>query len=215
MNAKRLQIIAWGLSGLVAVLAATAWGQSFGWHFKGLSTYQIFPVFGLLAFSIMWSHYIAAALRLYFKIDREALVRYFEATSLVVLGAILLHPGLLAWQTWRDGMGLPPGSELHYVSPSMGIYVLLGMLSLLVFLVYELRRKFGKKSWWQYVASASDAAMLLILLHSLKLGSNLQVGWFRLVWYFYGLTYVLALAYIYSQKFKPKTPLGPAKSPKL
>lgn len=186
------------------LIAIVAWGQGNNWKLVGISTYQLFPLFGLLAFSLMWSHYVAAALRLYFKIDRTVLAKYFEFTSLGVLAAILLHPGLLAWQAWRDGMGLPPASQVRYVSPMLGVYVVLGIIAYIIFLSYEFRRKFGQKSWWKYVAYASDSAMFLILLHSLKLGSQLQAGWFRTIWYFYGLTLFGSLVYIYYLKFKPK-----------
>lgn len=202
MNARHLQIIAWGVSVLTVILAVTAWGQGNNWQIAGLSFYQIFPVFGLVGFSLMWAHYAMSALRQYFKLDGAVLRSYFEITSLAVLAAILLHPGLLAWQLWRDGLGLPPGSELNYVAPAMGIYVLIAMVSLLVFLAYELRRQFGKKSWWKFVQYASDIAIFLILLHSLRLGSHLQVGWLRPIWYFYGITLGISLAYTYYLKYQ-------------
>ncbi len=207
LRPRQLQVVAWTVSITAAVLAIIAWGQGNNWKLAGISTYQIFPVFGLLAFSLMWSHYIAVAARLYFKIDKGVLSKYFEFTSLAVLAAILLHPGLLAWQAWRDGLGLPPGSEIHYVAPMLGVYVVLGIIALTVFLAYEFRRKFGDRPWWKYVSYASDGAMFLILIHSLKLGSQLQAGWFRTVWYFYGITLLGCLVYIYSQKAKTK-PIG-------
>ncbi len=200
MKARDLQIVAWGMSVTAVVLAVAAWGQGNSWRVD--STYQLFPLFGLLAFSLMWSHYVAAALRLHFKLDRAVLKTYFEVTSLGVLAAILLHPGLLAYQLWRDGQGLPPGSELNYLGPKMMIYILIAMISLLVFLAYELRRIYGQKPWWKFVQYASDVAILLILLHSLKLGSQLQAGWLRTVWYFYGLTLGTALVYIYWNKYQ-------------
>lgn len=200
MKARDLQIVAWGMSSTAVILAVAAWGQDNSWRVE--SSYQLFPLFGLLAFSLMWSHYVAAALRLHFKLDRAVLKTYFETTSLGVLAAILLHPGLLAYQLWRDGLGLPPGSELNYLGPDMMIYILIAMISLVVFLAYEFRRIYGQKPWWKYVQYASDAAILLILLHSLKLGSQLQTGWLRTVWYFYGLSLAAALSYIYFDKYR-------------
>ncbi len=201
MNYKKIQILAWSVSIISIVLAITAWGQSVSWELGSISSYQLFPLFGLLAFSLMWGHYLMHSLRVYFKIEKNALKQYFEITSLAVLGAILLHPGLLAWQLWRDGLGLPPSSELNYVSSGMKIAVILGMISVMVFLAYELRRNFGNKKWWKYVQIASDAAILLIVVHSLKLGTNLQTGWFRLVWLFYVFTLLISLVYIYVDKF--------------
>jgi hypothetical protein len=199
---QQLRVSAWGLSSLVVVVAFVAWGQSFRWRFTHLSSYQLFPVFGLLAFSLMWSHYIAAVLRMYLQFDKAVLHRYFEVTSLAVLALILAHPGLLAWQLWRDGLGLPPGSELLYGGTMRGA-VLLGMIAWLVFLAYEFRRKFENRPWWQIVSIATDAAMVLIFIHSLRLGSQLQAGWFRTLWYFYGVTLAASLVYIYAKKFQP------------
>lgn len=202
MKSNQLQALAWGTSVGAVVLAVYAWGVSYEWQLAGLSNYQLFPLFGLVAFSLMWGHYVMAATRMHFKIDKTVLKNYFEITSMAVLAAILLHPGLLAWQLWRDGLGLPPGSELNYVSENMKASVILGMTALALFLVYELRRVYDQKSWWKYVQYASDAAIMLIVIHSLRLGTHLQTGWFKTVWFFYSITLVGALIYTYAQKAK-------------
>lgn len=195
-NAKRLQVGAWTLSGFVSALAIFVWGQSLSWQFSGLSIYEIFPVLGLLAFSIMWSHYIVSVTRQYYGIDRQATKQYFEVTSMIVLVAIILHPGLLIYQLFRDGLGLPPGSYMMVY----GWLATLGSISWLAFIAFEFRRFFGKKKWWRYVEYAGDAAMLAIFYHGLKLGTQLHVDWFRWVWYFYGLTLAAALVYIHVKK---------------
>jgi hypothetical protein len=48
--------------------------------------------------------------------------------------------------------------------------------------------------------------MVMIFIHSLQLGSQLQTGWFRVLWYIYGITLVVALVYIYVKKFQPTAP---------
>lgn len=202
MKPSQLKVFAWGLSGLVCIVAVAAWGQSLRWHLSTISTYQLFPVFGLLAFSLMWSHYVAAVVRQYFKIEKAVLKTYFEATSIAVLAVILLHVGLLVYQLYHDGLGLPPGSELNYVPPSRSFYILIAMFSFFVFMSYELRRKFDTRSWWKYVQYASDLAIVLIYIHGLKLGDQLQAGWLRAVWYLYGLTLAVALGYIYTGKYQ-------------
>lgn len=192
----KLNAFAWGLSVLVCGLAVAAWGQSLGWQFAGLSAYQLFPVLGLLAFSLMWAHYAVAAVRLWRGADRSATREYFDATSLMVLVFLALHPGLLVFQLWRDNHGLPPMSYMRFVGPSMAWLALLGTASLLVFLAYELRHWYGQRPWWRYVVYASDAAMLAAFYHGLRLGGNLQRGWYHYVWLLYGITLVAALAYI-------------------
>ncbi len=210
MKAKHLLLVAWGTSAMTAALSVIVWGQSFAWDFSAVSTYLLFPLLGLIAFGLMWSHYVTAALRVYSKLDKQVTKSYFNATSAAVLGAILLHPGLLAYQLWRDGMGLPPGSELNYLPDSKDFYILIAMFSLFVFLAYELRHWFQEKSWWKYMQVLSDFAIILIYIHGLNVGSQLQQGWFQIVWYLYGLTLAAAMTYMYLQKGSPKkTPTNP------
>src|SRR5262249_1332982 len=106
---------------------------------------------------------------------------------------------------FHDGFGLPPGSYEHYVAPGLGWITLLGTASLLVFLAFELHRWFSKKPWWHFIPEAGDFAMLAIFYHGLRLGSSLtHQGWFRMVWWFYGLTLVIILLRSYYQKLQPK-----------
>lgn len=185
---------------LAASLAVFVWGQSNGWHLLSLSIYQLFPVLGLLAFSIMWSHYMAGFMKRTF-LHGASFGRYFLWTSYVVLIAILLHPGLLAYQRFHDGFGVPPGSELSYVMPKLAWVVVLGMVSLLVFLAFELHRWFRHKPWWFIVPRLGDAAMLAIFYHGLRLGTQTRIHWFRVVWWFYGLTLLAVLVHSYSTNY--------------
>ena len=188
------QIIAWALTLIVVLLAFTSWGMDNGWRFGHLSIYRIFPLLGLTAYSIMWSHYMAATVRQLMGLDIIVLKRYFMLTSYVVLVLICLHPGLLEYQRFRDGYGLPPGSVFSYVGHHLAWLTLLGFVSLLVFLTYELHRWYKERPWWKYVVIAGDLAMLAIFYHGLRLGSQLNHnGWFRTVWWFYGLSLLVVL----------------------
>lgn len=191
--------IPWVLTSIVALLAIFDWASSLSWHFAGISIYQIFPVLGLLAFSIMWSHYMAGIMKRTFLVGHD-LDDYFRITGYAVLVAILLHPGLLAYQRLRDGFGLPPGSETSYVAPMLGWVVVLGMVSFFVFLAYEFKRWYGERKWWKYIAYAGDIAMLAIFYHGLRLGSQLHGGWYRIIWWFYGITLIGALLNTYIPK---------------
>lgn len=201
---KQLQYGAWALSSISVLLALLAWLRDHNWQLAHLSSYTLFPLFGLLAFSLMWSHYIVAAIRKYYRVPSAALGNYFEVTSLGVLAAILLHPGLLVYRLWRDGFGLPPASYKSYVAPGMVWIVILGTISLFIFLAFELRRFYKNHIWWKYVQYASDAAMAAIFYHSLRLGMQLQGGWLRGVWFLYGLTYIIALVVMYVPKLVHK-----------
>jgi len=202
MRRKQLcQIIAWSTSLVVSVVAIVVWGNYYQWQVWPINTYELFPIFGLLAFSLMWSHYVSGALRELMGLDKKVLRRYFDATSWAVLIFICLHPGLLIYQRFRDGYGLPPRSYESYVSPGLGWVTLVGTASLLVFLAFELRRWYGQRAWWHYVADAGDVAMLAILYHGLRLGKQLTVGWFRYVWVFYFVTLVAVLTRKYVKRY--------------
>lgn len=205
MNRQQVQTFAWAVSAAAVLAGVVAWGRAYEWQLTGLSLYQVFPLFGLLAFSLMWAHYVASVARQYFKLEKSALVDYFDVTSGMVLVLILAHPGLLAWQRWRDGFGLPPGSELNYRGPLMRGSIILGMVSLVAFLAYEFRRAFNTRKWWKYVEFATDTAIILIYIHALRLGGQLQTGWFKGIWIFYGVTLAFSLAYIYYKKLNPTT----------
>lgn len=194
----------WLLVALVASLALLAWGSTYDWHLLPLSTYIVFPLLGLLAFSIMWSHYMLGALQRFWSLEKSVLHTYFRVTGYAVLALICLHPGLLIYQRYRDGYGLPPGSYESYVAPGLGWVTILGSASLLVFFAFELRRLFAKHSWWHYVTDASDAAMLAIVYHGLRLGSQLQHGWYHAVWLFYFFSLLAAIAYKYADRMTPR-----------
>lgn len=194
MNHRKLTTAAWIISASTLLLAAIAWLQTY--PSPRLEPYALFPALGLVAFSLMWTHYIAGALRRYYHLQKSDLQSYFDNTSAVVLFAILLHPGLLIVQLWKDGLGLPPASYLeHYVAPTAAWAAMLGSVSLLIFLGFELRHIYGQKSWWKYVGHAQSAAMVAIYIHALRLGGILQLDWFRAVWYLYGAGLIIALGY--------------------
>lgn len=196
MNGSRRIVLPWSLTFLVSALAVYVWGQSFDWHWHVLNSYLFFPVLGLLAYSIMWSHYVVGAFeRTLFR--GLNLASYFRYTSYAVLIAIVFHPGILVYQLYRDGAGLPPGSYTAFVGAGREWLVLLGVVSLLVFLAFELHRWYGQKSWWKYVTSAGDVAMVAIFYHGLRLGDQLQAGWYMVVWWFYGFTLIAVLVYKY------------------
>lgn len=188
--------IPWSLSTLVSFVALFAWGQSFEWALSAINPYQFFPLLGLLGFSLIWSQYMVAGLQTVL-LRGVKLADYFRYTGYAVLLVIVLHPGILIYQRFHDGFGLPPGSYESFVAPGMAWLTLLGTASLLIFLAFELRRWFSRKTWWKFVARAGDLAILAIFYHGLRLGSQLQGGWYHGVWLFYGTTLVLALGHKY------------------
>jgi hypothetical protein len=161
-----------------------------------LTVYKLFPLLGLVAFSLMWTHYVLGSLRRFYGVESSVLKQYYRTTSWFVLALILLHPGLLIYQLKVDGFGLPPQSYLTvYGEPGMKFAIMLGTISLLIFLAFELKKKFEKKTWWRFVEYAQIFAMGLIFYHGLTLGRELSVSWYRAAWFFYGLSLILAVVY--------------------
>jgi hypothetical protein len=196
----RLRLLAVSLSILVVALAFIAWGQTSAWHLQHLSIYRLFPIFGLWAFSLLLVQYVMLALVYKCQVPAGQLRPYFTWSGYGVLACILIHPSLLIGQLWHDGFGLPPASYKHFVAAGSEWLVTLGMLSLFIFLAYELHRWFNDRTWWKYVFYASDLAMLLIFFHGLRLGDELMNGWYHWLWYVYGLVLVTALVYIRTRK---------------
>lgn len=198
-KASNVQIFAWSVSALAAAVAIIAWGQGIDWQFGSVNALTFFPLLGLVAFGLMWSHYVTSYVRRQAGVDKTVLRQYITITGYIVLVAILLHPALLIYGLFKQGYGLPPNSYLqHYIAPGMAWASMLGTLSLLVFLSYEFHRVLANRSWWRYVTFASDMAMFAILLHSLTLGQNLQQSWLTYVWYVYGITLTFVLFYNYT-----------------
>lgn len=204
MSEMQQQYFPWVLSGFVTLLAIIAWGTSLAWQFSTITTYTFFPLLGLLAFSLMWAHYVVGAGKQWLG-QNSNLNTYFRCTSYAVLVCIVLHPGILIYQLCRDGLGLPPRSYERFVAPQLAWLTLLGSVCLLIFLAFELHRWYGSRSWWKYVLSAGDLAMLAIFYHGLRLGTQLQAGWYQVVWWCYGLTLVAVLVHKYTRIVLHKT----------
>lgn len=199
-----LKSCSWVLVALVLLAAFTVWtGERL--DSGSVTAYDIFPLLGLAAFSLMWTHYSLGSFRRYLKVDATVNKTYFKITSIAVLFLILLHPGILIASLYKDGFGLPPFSYLKvYGEPFMKVAIMFGTISLVIFLIYELHAKFKNKPWWKYVEYAQVLAMFFIFYHGLTLGRELSVGWYRLVWYFYGLSLIAAVIFNYWYDIKVK-----------
>ncbi len=201
----QFKLKAWAITILLCSLAIIVFGQGVKWQFDRVGAYRLFPLLGLLAFSIFLSHYLVVTLRLLLGVDSNVVKRYFVMTSWLALVIVLLHPSLLVGKLFSDGFGLPPGSYLeNYVSPEVKWAATLGPLALLLFLAFELTRLKISARMKTYLQYLSDAAMIMILIHGFALGQHLQDGWFKGVWIVYTLLLMLCLGYNYTQKLRGK-----------
>lgn len=202
---QQFDIVSWALVIASIGLVTFAWGNIVNWDISGLSAYQWFPLFGMVAWTVMATHYYLGATRILQPgITRPA---YFkQITGYVVLGALLLHPGILAIAQFKNGEGLPPSSYLSYVGDSMKLAVMLGSVSLLTFLSFELFERVKENKtvsrYWKYISLAQVLAMTMIWFHAVKLGSHVSSGWVYWMWVVYGLALLPSFYVVLKQDFK-------------
>ncbi len=178
----------WYLFSAVVTIAAIEFGQSINWKLESLTLLGLFPLLGLLAWSIMWTHYVVGANRILTKQPKNIL--YSKISGVIVLFLILLHPGLLAISLYQNTGSLPPTSFLSYVGSNMALAVIIAELALLSFITYEfLERAKNRPSfnrYWFWISLSQVVAMIFIFVHSLMLGRNLMSGWFQFYWIILG-----------------------------
>lgn len=208
MSIRAVTTTLWLTGGIGILLALIAWATNR--LDDGTATlYELFPLLGLVAFTLMWTHYIGGSLlRLSGTLDESARLKpYYRSTGWIVLACILLHPGILIYALWLDGFGLPPASYLSvYTTQAQTFAIMLGSLALIAFMLFEFKRKFGAKSWWRFVEWFNVFAMYAIVIHGLTLGGELD-SWYRIVWIFYVLTLTVSLIYnfVYDRRLHART----------
>ncbi len=189
---KNISVVEWVLGALAVVLPSIAWlGRN---DLNDLTLYDIFPPLGLIAFGLMWTHFVMGALRRYTYVELKQGRLYTTISMGLVLALILLHPGLLWLALYLDGYGLPPLSYMDVYAAQLG-FLALGTVSLLVFLAYELKRFFEDRKWWKVIERLQIVAMIAIFVHALGLGNELRLDWFMIVWILYGITLLISSGY--------------------
>ena len=204
MNTKNINRSEWIAGILTIIVAILVWAQVRLLPGGNLTMYDLFPVFGLIAFGLMWTHFIYGALRRYFNAEKPSPYRYGTISSGIVLAMIILHPALLWFKLWLDGFGLPPESYLTVYSSQL-LAVVCGSIGLGIFLAYELKRFFHTKAWWNYIEYLQVIGMIVIFYHALQLGGELNVTWFRTLWWVYFISLICAAGYSYYNRKDRKT----------
>lgn len=180
----------WVLGIGVVFAGFLAWFQNMGNTFDIVSLYQVFPILGIWAWSLMWTHFVIWEIRR-LKPTLPGNALYSKVSGIVVFIFLLLHPGILAIEQFRQGKGLPPSSYFAYAGETSVWLIMLSMVGLTGFLFYEVIIRFEKKErikkiWW-FVNITQSVAMISIFTHGLELGGDLHGGWFRTYWIWLGL----------------------------
>jgi hypothetical protein len=148
---------------------------------------SLFPAFGLIAFTVMYLHILGRPFK--HILNQYGPFDLFERiASYVVLVGILLHPVL------RNAYFLINDLTLWPTLP-----VALGMIGFLMLITYDLGKFFIRNPWvkqhWWMIDVVSTLGFYVIWAHSLLLGSDLQLGFLRTLWIFYGVSALIASAY--------------------
>lgn len=188
--AKRLIILGAALAVLIPILAHirnVSWGET--------SLIQaLFPVFGLLAFTLLWLHSISGVFEEWLR-ERFDFDAFIHWTALAIFASIILHPLLLLILIKFQVM-------LLFQGPSLAIW--LGIIGLVLLLTYDIGKALKKREFfsrhWTAILIISNIGFILTFFHSLMIGSDLQSGFMRYLWFFYGVSAILAIIYTYAVK---------------
>lgn len=176
----------WMLFATVILIGSVAYFSEHNWLFAETvkTSFSLFPLLGILAWSIMWTHFAYGALRIKFNYPKNKL--YSVVSGWIVLFLILLHPGLLAFDMYRSLMMFPPKSFFLYVGDNLGWAIILAEIALLIFLSFEVFNRLKSKALikknWIWISISQMVAMTFIFVHSMTVGHNLKSGWFRVYW---------------------------------
>lgn len=161
-----------------------------------VSLFEIFPAFGILAFTLMWQHIVGAPLKGWLS-KYVNWKKFTHATTEIVLAAIILHPVLLYVAFALNGGGKP----FDYVTSGQDYIIWAGIIGWLTLISFDVFRHLKGydfvKMHWNKILIVSTFGFFIILLHSLGVGRDLQGGVLRVVWFGYGLTAALAAIYYY------------------
>ena len=177
------------VSALVIGYPLTVWYANVSLTLDQTLLVSLFPAIGLVAFTIMYLHILGRP----FKHMLEHYVDFdiFERiSSYVVLVAVLLHPAL------RTVFLL-----MNDISISFTLPLVLGIIGFFMLITYDLGKAFIRSQWvrehWWLIDVVSTLGFYVIWVHSLMLGSELQTGFLRAVWIFYGVSALVASAYTF------------------
>lgn len=197
MNNKKLSTITATLNIAVILLSFFAW-VSYG---HSLTAISIASLLAISAFSLMWVHYVSDFIKQTWFPDQSTGWQY-RATHWFVLVAILLHPFLINFYLVSEGYGFPPASYAQYLGMFSALFVPLGFIALVLFLLYEFKKWFERKDLGYVVDHASILAMFLVLIHGFQLGLITSVTWFYWVWWVFLVTFTAMAIRYYAVYYK-------------
>jgi len=188
----------------IVVLPLYIWGNQLSWSLDAISALTVFPLLGLVAFSIMWWHFLLGFVK-DIEPSFEKIKALHKTSSILVFLLIILHPILLSAYSLANNLPGPPAAYYNYVVSSKAVFVTYGILALTIFLLYDVAHWLKTKPWveknWLIIDAIDDVAFMAIFFHSMAIGQHLQSGWFRYVWIFYGVSAIIFIGYKHYRRF--------------
>lgn len=182
----------------ITILPLLVWGDRLGWRIESISALTVFPLLGLVAFSIMWWHFLLGFVA-DLKPDFKKIKILHQISSIFVFFLILLHPLLLSIYSVSNNLPGPPEAYYNYVSNSKSIFITYGILAFVIFLLYDLARWLKNKPFisrnWLLIDAVDDVAFIAVFFHSIAIGQHVQQGWFSYLWLFYGVSGLIFIGY--------------------
>jgi hypothetical protein len=180
-----------------AAVAYPLWTRlkTLSWSLDSSLLSGLFPVFGIIAFCILWLHAISGVFEPWLR-QRFDFDKFVRISSTIVFLSIILHPLFLLM-----GLGFSYGKLMLY-----GKYVWYGIVGWILLMTYDvgkalIRYEFFSRNW-NKILTVSTIGFLITFFHSLNIGSDLQTQPLRGIWIFYGTTAILATIYTYGIKRK-------------
>ena len=187
---------------LILSLPIYIWGESFSWNFEFFSLYLLFPLLGMLAFSIMWTQVVVGKFKNHFN-KIFSTHKFFVRTGLTVLILFLSHPIVAAIAQWNSSKLLPIESLFSLVGSSQKVFITFAVIAFVSFVMYEFVLRMSRFKIVQritpFVEFFSSIGVILVWVHSINIGSHLQTGSLRIIWWFYGITTILIILHTYSR----------------
>lgn len=155
---------------------------------------NLFPFFGLIAFSILWLHSMSGVFEVWLRKNFD-FDKFVHWTSLMVFVSIILHPLLLFISIDFNISGLISNG---------GKYIRWGVIGWFLLITYDIGKALKRYNFfvrhWNKILLISTIGFLFTFFHSINLGSDLQSGPLRAIWIFYGTTAIIATIWTYGIK---------------
>lgn len=152
---------------------------------------KLFPLVGLLAFSLLWVQLLVGTNRQYLRQVYPWMMRFHRWQGGFVLLFALLHPTLLL-----IGVGTAHYLARDFVAPNLVVWVWVGYLQLLLLVCTAGSALLLRVPWlrtrWRTVHYANYGVFVLVWSHSWFLGSDVRTTDLRYLWTFFGATVVLS-----------------------